>query len=33
VDPVAGVPLPCLVGFNVLVQRFINVIGLDLELA
>jgi hypothetical protein len=32
-DPVAAVPLPRLAGFNVLVQRFFNVIGLDPELA
>jgi hypothetical protein len=31
-DPVASVPLPCLVGLNVLVQHFFNVIGLDHEL-
>jgi hypothetical protein len=32
-DLVASVPLPLLVGFNVLVQHFFHVIGMDPELA
>jgi hypothetical protein len=33
VDPLTGVSLPCLVGLYVLVQRLLDVVGLDPELA
>ena len=32
VDSVACVPLPCLVGVDVFVQRVLDVVGLDAEL-